>query len=418
MGRGIFLVVLALALVPRVTSSQGGSPLGPEFRINTFTTNVQMAPSVAADSAGNFVVTWDSNEQDGQYFGVYGQRYLNDGSPVGAEFRVNSYTTGIQQNAVLATDALGNFVVIWRSLDQEGPGTDSIFGQRFASTGARLGSEFRVNAYTTSLQQRPSVSADGSGNFIVVWVSYSEDASSNGVFGQRFSNAGAPQGPEFRVNTYTTGDQSDAQVSSNVSGEFVVVWTSADGSDRGIFGQRYAASGIPLGSEFRVNSYTTFPQVRPAVATDPTGAFVVVWTGYGEDGSSYGVFGQRFSASAAPAGTEFRVNTFTTAEQFDGRVATDVGGNFVVAWVSRTADGSSDGIFGQRYGVGGSPSGGEFRVNTYTTDYQQEASVTATDTGDFIVVWDSHFQDGSLNGVFGQRFGPIVPVELMHFGVD
>jgi hypothetical protein len=76
------------------------------------------------------------------------------------------------------------------------------------------------------------------------------------------------------------------------------------------------------------------------------------------------------------------------------------------------------GVFGQRYANTGSPLGPEFRVNSYTTEAQMEPSVSADDAGNFVVVWQSYLQDGSGIGVFGQRYSPIVPVELMHFGVE
>jgi hypothetical protein len=40
-------------------------PDGPEFRVNTYTTNSQQAASIATDAAGNFVVAWHSIFQDG-----------------------------------------------------------------------------------------------------------------------------------------------------------------------------------------------------------------------------------------------------------------------------------------------------------------------------------------------------------------
>ena len=47
--------------------------------------------------------------------------------------------------------------------------SDGIFGQRFDSAGNALGSEFRVNSTTGNVQQYPSVASDASGNFVVVW---------------------------------------------------------------------------------------------------------------------------------------------------------------------------------------------------------------------------------------------------------
>jgi hypothetical protein len=298
-------------------------------------------------------------------------------------------------------------------------GLVSVPSAGWAQAGMPLGPEFRVNTYTTNFQYVPAVAADASGNFVVVWSSDLQDGSGPGVFGQRYDSAGAPLGPEFRVNSYTTIAQRYPDVAADMSGNFVVVWDSnaQDGSSFGVFGQRYASSGAPLGPEFRVNTYTTNGQLRPSVASDSMGNFVVVWEN-AEDGALSGVFGQRYASSGATLGPEFRVNTYTTNGQYIPAVAADSSGNFVVAWYSLTQDGSDHGVFGQRYASSGAPLGAEFRVNTHTPNNQWRPAVAADSAGNFVIVWHSGYQDGSSYGVFGQRYGQIVPVELMQFGVE
>ncbi len=107
-----------------------------------------------------------------------------------------------------------------------------------------------------------------------------------------------------------------------------------------------------LGGEFQVNTYTTSSQGGPSVAVDGAGNFVVVWHSSGQDGSSNGVFGRRFSSSGAPLGGEFQVNTYTTSSQSFPAVAGDTAGNFVVVWSSIGQDGSAGDIFGQRFRFG------------------------------------------------------------------
>src|SRR5437870_3249851 len=245
--RRALLVLVAFVSVQRAAWPQGGNPLGPEFRVNTYTTGNQYRPAVASDASGNFVVV---------------PRYPSSGPPLGPEFRVNTFTTSNQLYPSVAADSLGNFIVVWTSL-QDGFGY-GIFGQRYASSGAPLGPEFRVNTYTTGNQSFPSIVSDSSGNFVVVWASHQDDGF-GGVVGQRYASSGAPLGPEFRVNTYTTGYQASPSIVSDSSGNFVVVWNSytQDGSGMGVFGQRYAGSGVPLGPEFRVNTYTTGAQSGP-----------------------------------------------------------------------------------------------------------------------------------------------------------
>jgi hypothetical protein len=188
-----------------------------------------------------------------------------------------------------------------------------------------------------------------------------------------------------------------------------------------IVGQRYSNSGAPLGSEFVIAAphHVDWLNTDPSVASDPSGNFVVVWIG-GDNGlpAPWDVYVRRYSGSGAPFGSEFRVNTFVANNQDDPAVGADASGNFVVVWRSATQDGSGYGIFGQRFLGFGAPLGPEFRVNTYTTQGQTGPAVAADPAGNFIVVWNSNTQDGSAYGVYAQRYNMIVPVELMHFRVD
>jgi len=413
LGRSLFV---ALMFVPCVVWAQGGIPLGPEFRVNTYTTNSQSLPAVASDSSGNFVVVWQSDQDGG--FDVFGQRYASTGVRLGPEFRVNTYTTSTQRLPAVASGASGNFVVVWQSLYQDGSGY-GVFGQVFAGSGAPLGPEFQLNTYTANSQSAPDVAADASGNFIVVWQSYTQDGSGYGVFGKRCCSSTGVLGPEFRVNTYTTSFQRLPAVASDASGKFVVVWQSflQDGYGDGVFGKAFGNSGAPLGPEFQLNTYTTRYQSGPDVAADASG-FVVVWQSDAQDGSGYGVFGQRCCSSTGVLGPEFRVNTYTTSTQRGPAVASDSSGNFVVVWQSYDQDGSVNGVFGQRYDSIGAPLGPEFRVNTYTTARQDAPAVASDAAGNFVVGWQSLAQEGSSYGVFGQRYSAIAPVERTRLDVE
>ena len=218
-------------------------------------------------------------------------------------------------------------------------------------TAQLLGPEFQVNSYTPSGQSRPAVAVDASGNFVVVWSDYSQESLLDlGIFGQGFDPAAGPLGTEFHVNSFTTSHQQYPAVAASGTNNFLVVWDSngQDGSARGIFGRRFSAAGLPAGSEFMVNTYTTGYQLVPAVATDSNGFFVVVWNGAGLTDSA-GVFGQRFNPAGSTVGSEFRVNSYTPSSQQEAAVAADGLGNFVVVWASASQDGSNFGVFGQRF---------------------------------------------------------------------
>src|SRR5688572_15852662 len=88
------------------------TPLGGEFHVNTHTTDSQVFADVAADADGDFIVVWRSDNQDGNLGGIYAQRYNAAGAKQGDEFRVNTVTTGNQMNPSVAMDDAGNFVVV------------------------------------------------------------------------------------------------------------------------------------------------------------------------------------------------------------------------------------------------------------------------------------------------------------------
>jgi hypothetical protein len=305
-----------------------GAPLGVEFQVNTFTTGYQNLPSVAADAAGNFVVAWYSIVSSAE---IMARRYDDTGAPIGGEFQVNTYTTGYRSYASVAADGAGNFVVIW--VNAPTFSTSEIAGRRYDNTGTPLGDEFQVNSYTTNLQRNPSVAFVAPGGFVVTWASM-QDGDGWGIFAQRYDGAGTPLGGEFQVNSYTTGDQFGPTLAALPSG-FVIAW--AAGAE--ITAQRYDDTGTPLGGEFQVNSYTTGGVSHAAIAADAAGAFVVTWQGAGDDPFfegiqllDTGIFGQRYDATGAPLGGEFLVNTSVAGDQRNPAVAADAVGNFLTVW--------------------------------------------------------------------------------------
>jgi len=119
--------------------------------------------------------------------------------------------------------------------------------------------------------------------------------------------------------------------------------------------------------------------------------------------------GTRSGETVTPAGTEFRVNTTIVNTQriwFEtpGAVAMDAAGSSVVTWTSSGQDGSLDGVYAQRYDADRIPQGPEFQVNTTITNDQRRSSVAMDTTGNFVIVWASNGQDGSGWGVYAQQY--------------
>jgi hypothetical protein len=343
---------------------------------------------------------WQSSLQDGSLSGVYGRRFNASNVPISNAFRANTYTLNDQADAAVDVDGSGNFVVVWDSscgstypcTGQDGS-YSGVFGQRYTSTGAVAGSEFRANSTTSDDQDYPGVGMAGAGSFVVVWQSYGQEAShpqdpppEDGVFGQRYTSAGVKSGSEFQVNTFTSRFQGAPSVSMNGSGSFVVAWQSygqlgaaAPGYD--VIGQRYSSSGLKVGGEFVVNTYTYDDQIDPSVAMDDTGRWVVVWRSHLQDGSASGIYGQRYNSDGTRHGAEFRVNTYTTGDQRTPSVAMDGSGNFVVAWTSVGQDGSATGVFAQAFSAADCAAPSATGPSNQTACQRSTALLTVTPSG-------------------------------------
>ena len=402
---------LAVVLVAAPALSQPISPLGNDFQVNSYTTSDQRLPALAVEEDGDFVVVWQSQDQDGDAYGLFGQRYDSAGSPSGGEFSINGSIAGDQSRASLALFESGEFVVVWDSTSSPADDVDnrSILARRFASDGSPLGAEFQVNVLTTGAQLRPAVASQPGGEFVVVWESVGSsgtDSSDYSIQGRRFDSAGSAQGGEFQVNEITTGRQVDASVATSADGAFVVTWANAAGTDgdgRSIAGRRLASDGGFMGAEFQVNVYTTGEQLAPAVASTDAGAFLVTWQGPRPNGEGDEIVGRRFDADGVALGVEFRVNSHTTGEQAAPSVRREDGGLFVVAWQSASSTGSdSDGasLQGRVVSAGGNPLDADFQLNTYTTQYQTGPSVGVSSDGTFVVAW-SNFENIGLQVVDG-----------------
>jgi hypothetical protein len=93
--------------------------LGDERLVNTYTTGTQRlydcTEALAADPAGNYLLTWTSAAQDGSETGVYAQRFSVDGQLLGNEFRANTTTANDQMRSSVAMAADGSSLIVWES---------------------------------------------------------------------------------------------------------------------------------------------------------------------------------------------------------------------------------------------------------------------------------------------------------------
>ena len=397
--------MMAVALLASGPHAWAQVKAGGEFQLTADTAYYPRRPRIARHRDGSLVAVWqESSVDDTSFWLVKGQRFDRAGNRVGAEFIVNTWVNG--GGPAVAPGRNGDFVVVWtQSLPHIYSGR--VHGRRFDANANPLGVEFEMNTYTTGIQFSPNVAMDDQGNFVVAWTSATLSGSKS-VVGQRFDALGNFRGPAFVVNTYTTGRQYPSDVSSDAAGNFVIVWVSkpgTDGSASSVNGQRYDANGVPQGGEFQVNTSTVASYTIPVAAHAPDGSFVVGFQSTRTDFLG-DVVARRYDASGNAIGGELQVNTTTTGSQRFPRFTMDAQGNFVVAWWDSPNDGSGYGVFARRFRADGTPRDAEFVVNTYTTGNQSFGDISSDGAGNFVIAWASTrgiTDDGP--SVIGQRFG-------------
>jgi len=350
-----------------------GAPTRAEFRVNTYTTGEQGAPSATADGLGNFIIVW----RNGPFQGtgeVAGQRYDAAGAPLGAEFQVNTTTAGYQGPGDVAADAAGNFVVVWQS----GTGaTAAVVGRRYDAAGSPLAGEFQVNATTAGSYLNPEVAMDASGNFVVLW-------SIGQIMARRYDANGVPLGPEFQVSATAGSDIPRAAV--DPAGNMLVVWQGPFGTETDVSGRFYDSAGMALGAEFLVNAYTTGDQSLPAVAADSAGNFIVAWQDDRGTLSGHDIRALRYDGNGMILTPDFVVNTYTTSDQLQPAVAVDGSGGFLIAWEDNSIT-NMQRIFAQRYANTGARLGSEFPVNPNFDAREVITSVAMNAAGTFVIAW-------------------------------
>ncbi|MBS0122753.1 calcium-binding protein [Thetidibacter halocola] len=311
----------------------------------------QDEPDAARLLSGDVIVVFTSSTGDASGDAVLFQRYDQYGLAVGSNTRVNTQTVDSQDDAQVTALADGGFVVVWTSALQDGS-EDGIYMQRYSATGFRIGSETRVNTFTSGAQYEAHVAAMADGGFVVVWTSAT---ASNGyeIKLQRYSVLNRPVGDEVSVNTTTTGTQDSAQVAGLANGGYAVVWRDLS-SGTHIKLRIFDANGNEVLTE--TNADDTAPVTgsyfSPVIAALPGGDFVVAWN----NNSSGGIWYRQFAADGTP---RFDVREASNPAERPGTGYVDISvaedGGYVLGWHDFSSAASADGYWYRSFKPNGEP---------------------------------------------------------------
>ncbi len=413
---------------PVLTSGQNAfSPGGSDYAIVGALAGDQTSPHAVINANGGYLV-WQDNAVTTSGNRIRAARLDGNLQANGNSFVVSTdaQRAGNRENPQVSLLNGGGAVVVW----QDGRvGFQKVYARFLNASGGFLTSEIRVNTYTNEFQINPAVAALTDGSVVVIWASFGQDASYQGIFGQRFTATGDKLGSEFQLNQFTANNQRTPAIAALAGGGFVAVWISelqrASGSVD-VYARIFDASGVAVGNEFPANLSSTNVCANPAVAGAPQGGFSVVWSqndnllravGNTNPGfqptqrseKSWDVFARLFSSNGTPSGAPVRVNTRVYGDQYGPKVSA-FGADYLVVWTSLGQDHSWEGVFGQFLTSEGALSGVEFQINTATISRQVDPTVSSDGANRFLVGWSS-FQAGTSFDLFARVYD-LIRVEM------
>ncbi|MBI9038750.1 MAG: T9SS type A sorting domain-containing protein [Bacteroidales bacterium] len=397
----IFSILTAILIINYLP---GNTQNIPDFLVNEHAGrdgSAQGAPSIAGDGNGNYVVTWQDN-RNGMNYDIYAQIYLSDGTKLGDNFKVSDNNqTAHQCRPSIAVDPNMNFVVTW--VDKRNSWKWDIYAQRFSNDGTALGNNFKVNTDTTNEEQEhPTVAIDSCGNFVIVWAD--ERSGEYDIYAQRYSYDGVALGDNFKIND-DIGNyvQYWPTVSGHKNGDFIVTWVDKrNDDDYDIYFQRYLADGTAIGYNVKANtdlgdSY----QLNPDIVIMESGDFIITWGDIRNE--NWDIYAQRFLSDGTMLGDNFKIyNDTTNANQSSPSISTDIAGNFIVSWIDSGNDYCA--IYAQRFTSEAVPIGNAFKVNNDTGEsYQACNEIMEDKDGNFTIIWEDH-SIGNNGDVFAQSY--------------
>lgn len=194
---------------------------------------------------------------------------------------------------------------------------------------------------------------------------------------------------EVQVNERTSGSQANPAVAVDPGGGAVAVWSSyytTPGRSNEILARRCDPNGMSAEEEFQVNQTSEGNQTEPAVAMDGRGRWAVVWQGPGLEEED--IFLRLLDPNDLPLTEELLINSLTPGRQLHPSIAANAAGAFVIVWESRQTAEESDRncVCGQLFDANGLALDDEILLTEDANDCRYP-DVGMDGLGGFGVVW-------------------------------
>jgi hypothetical protein len=244
-----------------------GTELFAQSTVNINTAGQQFWPGISMDDAGNFVVVWQDDLDNNGFYEIKMRGFNPDGTERFEQTTVNTNSSGQQKRPEIAMSQSGNFVVTWED-DQDNNGYYDIRMRGFTPYGTERFTQFKVNTNGGGQQYRAGIVSSATGEFVVVWE---DDNDNNGVYdiyARGFYSNGTERFADITINTVTAGQQRTPAIDMDNQYNFVVVWGDDQDEDGyfQILAKGFNSYGLQRFPDIIVTSVAS--DLNPAIVED------------------------------------------------------------------------------------------------------------------------------------------------------
>ncbi len=268
--------------------------------------NIQISLNIVPDDDGGAYVIWIDNRNTGGS-DIYGTHVDADGNIVAGwdvDGKAIVNAAGEQNQHTFWQDGEGGAIALWH--DTRDANNENIYMQRIAADGSMLwGENGTILVDAANTQEKPKITPDGTGNFIVAWRDKRDDGFGD-IYAQRIDLDGnLLWSPEISVYS-GDGVQKNPRVTEDSEGGAFIVWE--DGRNeiaqeyKDLYMQKLATDGskiwqndgLPVALELN-------DQINPRLKGDDEGGVWLVWEDCRFENHPYGdIFTQHFDSSGNP----------------------------------------------------------------------------------------------------------------------
>ncbi|MFT7594094.1 MAG: hypothetical protein ACI8R4_001412 [Paracoccaceae bacterium] len=350
----------------------------PQIIADQSNDGAQYCGDIAGLTGAGFVVSWTQN-----FGAVYNPRTMArifdaDGTPIAAEFQVNTFAGSVLNSSLQALDD-GGFAALYEN-------GKYIAGQRFDATGAKIGAEFLLSGANDTRRENPTVTLLNNGTLAVVFDGdvIVRDGCDNGVAAQIIDTSGQLVGPELIVDEGQFQTKYAADILALKDGGFATLssWARFDPPPDKVSIRIYNADGTARTDALVLDSDLCNYQ-KPAGTQLADGRIIVVW-----DNGPDGIDMRTISPTGKFWGQSTAVVRF--AEVYGNKLADVVAlpdGGFFVAWSGNSTT-TSEHTFGQRCDANKSKVGDMLTIDPDGQLTNEFVNLSLAKNGDILVSWE------------------------------